>query len=198
MHRYAVHALQEHCIFESSGLDHLAVNTILSLSFRYSTYGREVIFALFMDNLSQLRSSQFMASVLQRSSISDTRCECVTYSLHMAQYLGSLAHRRMINLGRQIGARTPSSMTRRDLVSGTTFKRTMATNNGAGRRTTFSISKGEDTEKVTADANDLVGNGRWTVTDEGRGIERVFKFKTFKATWVCVMSRFSFQSIFFS
>lgn len=49
----------------------------------------------------------------------------------------------------------------------------------------ISPSKDEDSDSLARDVTKLVDNGRWTVCNEGKGLERQFKFKTFKATWVC-------------
>ena len=49
----------------------------------------------------------------------------------------------------------------------------------------ISASKGEDSEALAKAATQLVDNGRWRICNAGRGLERQFKFKTFKATWVC-------------
>jgi hypothetical protein len=56
----------------------------------------------------------------------------------------------------------------------------------------FQFSAGEDEEQLGRDAAALVteGQGRWKVTDDSRGLERTFRFKTFKATWVCEHSAF--------
>lgn len=35
------------------------------------------------------------------------------------------------------------------------------------------------------------GGGRWTLTGNGEGLERTFKFKTFARTWVCLVLPFS-------
>lgn len=48
----------------------------------------------------------------------------------------------------------------------------------------LSISQGGDPETLVQQATDLVDNGKWKVCNEGKGLERPFKFKTFKATWV--------------
>jgi len=50
----------------------------------------------------------------------------------------------------------------------------------------FQYSAGEDEEQLGRDAAALTtgGQGRWKVTDDNRGLERTFRFKTFKATWV--------------
>ncbi|KAH0372152.1 transcriptional coactivator/pterin dehydratase, partial [Aureobasidium melanogenum] len=49
----------------------------------------------------------------------------------------------------------------------------------------FQYSAGEDEEQLgrTAIALTTEGGGRWKVTDDKRGLERTFRFKTFKATW---------------
>ena len=48
-------------------------------------------------------------------------------------------------------------------------------------------SAGEDEEQLGRNAIALTteGEGRWKVTDDKRGLERTFRFKTFKANWVC-------------
>jgi hypothetical protein len=50
----------------------------------------------------------------------------------------------------------------------------------------FLCSAGEDEEQLGRKAIALTttGGGRWKVTDDKRGLERTFRFKTFKATWV--------------
>lgn len=45
-------------------------------------------------------------------------------------------------------------------------------------------SGSEDASALAHDATQLVDNGRWQLCDHGRGLERQFRFKTFKATWV--------------
>ena len=45
-------------------------------------------------------------------------------------------------------------------------------------------SKGEDGDALTEQATSLVDKGRWKLCNDGKGLERQFKFKTFKATWV--------------
>ncbi|KAG9533712.1 hypothetical protein KCU73_g1025, partial [Aureobasidium melanogenum] len=49
----------------------------------------------------------------------------------------------------------------------------------------FLCSAGEDEEQLGRKAIALTttGGGRWKVTDDKRGLERTFRFKTFKATW---------------
>lgn len=51
----------------------------------------------------------------------------------------------------------------------------------------FQFSADEDEEQLGRNANALTieGGGKWKVTDDNRGLERTFRFKTFKATWVC-------------
>jgi hypothetical protein len=51
----------------------------------------------------------------------------------------------------------------------------------------FQYSVGEDEEQLGRDATALTteGGGRWKATNDSRGLERTFRFKTFKATWVC-------------
>lgn len=46
-------------------------------------------------------------------------------------------------------------------------------------------SAGEDEEKLTRNATQLVNPaGRWNLIENGKGLEREFKFKSFKVTWV--------------
>ncbi|TKX26488.1 pterin-4-alpha-carbinolamine dehydratase [Elsinoe australis] len=50
------------------------------------------------------------------------------------------------------------------------------------------VSKGHDQDQVRNEAAGLVsievkGTRRWHLTQDGQGLERVFRFKTFKATW---------------
>lgn len=56
----------------------------------------------------------------------------------------------------------------------------------AGSPAKFQYSAGEDEEQLGRNAAALTtqGGGRWKVTDDSRGLERTFHFKTFKATWV--------------
>ncbi|KXT08219.1 hypothetical protein AC579_8679 [Pseudocercospora musae] len=46
-----------------------------------------------------------------------------------------------------------------------------------------SISQGEDQATVLAQASELVDHGKWQICDDGKGLERGFKFKTFKTAW---------------
>jgi hypothetical protein len=57
----------------------------------------------------------------------------------------------------------------------------------------ISPSRGENTEELTSQATALVDSGRWKLWDNGKGLERQFRFKTFKATWVCL---FTLRSMF--
>ena len=67
----------------------------------------------------------------------------------------------------------------------TTIKRAFtATSRAMIDRNDLSISAGHDTETVTKDAIALVDHGQWVLCNSGKGLERQFKFKTFKATWV--------------
>lgn len=50
------------------------------------------------------------------------------------------------------------------------------------------FSPGSEGPVMEAALTDLLaegGSGRWTLTADGQGIERNFKFKTFTKTWVC-------------
>jgi len=49
----------------------------------------------------------------------------------------------------------------------------------------ISPSRGENTEELTTQTTALVDRGRWGLWENGKGLERQFRFKTFKATWVC-------------
>jgi hypothetical protein len=53
---------------------------------------------------------------------------------------------------------------------------------------TPNLSPGYDPEEASQDLAVLLksSGGRWTLTADGKGIERTFKFKTFKKTWVSV------------
>lgn len=48
----------------------------------------------------------------------------------------------------------------------------------------ISPSAGEDAQDVLRQATALIDNGKWQLCNGGKGLERPFKFKTFKATWV--------------
>ncbi|KAK3656825.1 hypothetical protein LTR56_002806 [Elasticomyces elasticus] len=45
------------------------------------------------------------------------------------------------------------------------------------------VSTNSDAEEVSRKATDLVDAGRWRLCNNDRGIERDFKFTSFKATW---------------
>lgn len=45
------------------------------------------------------------------------------------------------------------------------------------------FAEGSDEPRLTKELEGLLGN-RWTLTTDGQGIERSFKFKTFAKTWV--------------
>lgn len=45
------------------------------------------------------------------------------------------------------------------------------------------FSDGSDEAVLTKELDDLISR-RWSLTDDGQGIERSFKFKTFAKTWV--------------
>jgi hypothetical protein len=44
-------------------------------------------------------------------------------------------------------------------------------------------------EQGTKDLSPLLkaNGGKWVLTESGKGVERSFKFKTFKKTWVCLL-----------
>lgn len=48
----------------------------------------------------------------------------------------------------------------------------------------ISPSQGESTEALVSQTTALVDSGRWKLCNDGKGLERQFKFRTFKATWV--------------
>jgi 4a-hydroxytetrahydrobiopterin dehydratase len=52
--------------------------------------------------------------------------------------------------------------------------------------TTPVFSSNYDPEQGAQDLAPLLasGGGRWTLIESGKGVERGFKFKTFKKTWV--------------
>lgn len=52
----------------------------------------------------------------------------------------------------------------------------------------ISPSRGENTDELTSQTTALVDSGRWKLWDNGKGLERQFRFKTFKATWVCLFT----------
>ncbi len=45
-------------------------------------------------------------------------------------------------------------------------------------------SSGEDVDSLARETTRLVAEGRWQLCNDGKGLEREFRFKTFKATWV--------------
>jgi len=51
---------------------------------------------------------------------------------------------------------------------------------------TLQISKGSNEEKITSDVKELCNRGikPWKVIPEQNGLEREFRFKSFKTTWV--------------
>jgi 4a-hydroxytetrahydrobiopterin dehydratase len=54
-------------------------------------------------------------------------------------------------------------------------------------------------EQGTKDLSPLLKaiGGKWVLTESGKGVERSFKFKTFKKTWVCLSAHIlSFSSIY--
>lgn len=85
------------------------------------------------------------------------------------------------------------------VVSRSTIARAMSSAQ-TGPAMRFQFSAGEDEEQLSRSATALTttGGGRWKPTDDNRGLERTFRFKTFKATWVSIAepqkSRFDFLS----
>lgn len=51
----------------------------------------------------------------------------------------------------------------------------------------LSVSEGSDADTVVRETTNLVDHGSWQLCNGGKGLERQFKFKTFKATWVGVV-----------
>jgi hypothetical protein len=56
--------------------------------------------------------------------------------------------------------------------------------------TTPAFSSHYDPEKAVKDIAPLLkeNGGKWVLTQSGKGVERSFKFKTFKKTWVGLSS----------
>lgn len=52
------------------------------------------------------------------------------------------------------------------------------------RKDDLTIADGEEGNGVVEEATALIDNGRWSLCNDGKGLERSFKFKTFKTTWV--------------
>jgi hypothetical protein len=48
----------------------------------------------------------------------------------------------------------------------------------------ISASQGETIEALVSQTTSLVDSGRWKLSNDGKALERQFKFRTFKATWV--------------
>lgn len=48
----------------------------------------------------------------------------------------------------------------------------------------LTLSPNSDPETMVSQTTILVDDGKWKVCNGGKGLERPFKFKTFKATWV--------------
>jgi hypothetical protein len=59
----------------------------------------------------------------------------------------------------------------------------------------ISPSRGENTEELTKETTALVDSGRWKLWDNGKGLERQFRFKTFKATWVCLFASYEYSLV---
>lgn len=53
------------------------------------------------------------------------------------------------------------------------------------QRDDLQVSSDSSPESITIEATTLVDDGAWTLCLDGKGLERNFKFKGFKATWVC-------------
>lgn len=48
----------------------------------------------------------------------------------------------------------------------------------------ISPSQGESIDTLVSQTTALVDSGRWKLCNDGKAVERQFKFRTFKATWV--------------
>jgi len=48
----------------------------------------------------------------------------------------------------------------------------------------ISASQSESIDTLVSQTTALVDSGRWKLCNDGKGLERQFKFKTFRATWV--------------
>jgi 4a-hydroxytetrahydrobiopterin dehydratase len=48
------------------------------------------------------------------------------------------------------------------------------------------FSEGENSSQLSNEVSDLISNpeSSWELSSDGKGLERSFKFKTFKTTWV--------------
>ena len=53
------------------------------------------------------------------------------------------------------------------------------------------FSEGENHDQLANDMATLLANGRWVLSDDRKGIERRFQFKTFNKTWVSGCSFYS-------
>lgn len=82
-----------------------------------------------------------------------------------------------------------SRIYRRPLSTQNSLRTTYTRNFSATRPTMVDIkdispSPGENAEELATQTTNLVDNGLWQLWNGGKGLERQFKFKTFKATWV--------------
>ena len=59
----------------------------------------------------------------------------------------------------------------------------------------ISPSQGESIDTLVSQTTALVDSGRWKLCNDGKGLERQFKFRTFKATWVfdCIFEMLQWQ-----
>ncbi|KAK0251329.1 hypothetical protein LTR29_017471 [Friedmanniomyces endolithicus] len=63
-------------------------------------------------------------------------------------------------------------------------RRTFATTPPARLKSSeLKVSSNSDASRVLAEATQLLDDGHWRLCDQGEGLEREFRFKTFKATW---------------
>ena len=53
-------------------------------------------------------------------------------------------------------------------------------------RSQLAVSLGQDEDEIVSRLDSLLNdvNGRWSLTNDGKGLERTFRFKTFNSTWV--------------
>lgn len=96
-----------------------------------------------------------------------------------------LRMRHLLLFPRQI-PRTPISRLPKSIRFASAISCTMSTKaSGTSVEPTFSTNY--DPEQASRDLSPLLrGNGgKWTLMESGKGVERSFKFRTFKKTWAC-------------
>ncbi|KAK1818195.1 hypothetical protein LTR12_007347 [Friedmanniomyces endolithicus] len=69
-------------------------------------------------------------------------------------------------------------------TSAVRWRRTFAVTSPARLKSSeLKVSSDSDTSRILTEATQLVDNGHWRLCDQGEGLERNFKFKTFAAAW---------------